>query len=97
LKMLDITISPALDFSMSSADIDATRSVVGIFAATVSGVLRMGKDLPARVVKLYGRGQYQLAFLSYFGTEIESILSKEGITDLKVALEGRWLVVRRHF
>lgn len=96
LKMLDITLSPALDFSILSQDLEATKRAVGIFAATVSAVLQMGRDLPATVVKLYGRGQYQMTFLTYFGTELQSLLSKEGIKSLTVTIEGRWLVIKRH-
>jgi len=94
VKMLDITLSPELDLSITDENqvIEAIARLFGVFGAAVVGSYKLTNNKATKVVKLYGRNPPLLAFLKAFGADI----SKDArLKNLEVTLDGRWLVFKQ--
>ena len=90
LKLLDLHLSPSVDFAFSTQDVDIIR-LNSIFAAGVDGTVRLTSTMhPSNVTKVYGRSGTLLSSLKEVGTFAES----SPWPGLKVSIEGRWLVLR---
>jgi len=94
LKMLDVTLAPAIDAAMLGPNVDlvGVERVIRIFAASALGAFKLTGQRKANVVKLYGRNGPLLTFLKVLGAEFAS---NPKAKDLGVSIEGRWLVFKQ--
>lgn len=87
LKLLNLTLSPQYDVSLSSEN-PKLSDLMQIFAAAVVGTVHLTAIHASTVTKLYGRSSGMLSFLKGFAGYLE-VQKVDGIT---ATIEGRWLV-----
>ena len=92
LKMLEVSLSPTIDPSVQQLQ-SVISMVVGVYLAAITGTLRLTGTHRSRVVKLYGRNENLLTFLTALSTQLTSELQQLGLDGLSVRMEGRWLVI----
>lgn len=88
MKVLDLYVSPALDYSASEAGADID-SLTLVFGAAVLGALKLSGAHNARALKLYGRSASQLSFFRGLALSLEETKAEHGV---ETVVEGRWLV-----
>lgn len=89
VKMLNMDVSPKLDTSFTTEI--PYDDLASIYTATIIGVVRITQTHPTSVVKLYGRSNILLSFLTGFASYFnEAYSNKENI---RVGIKGRWLVI----
>lgn len=93
LKMMNLTLSPEHDvaFSTQSLDFDTLTS---LFTAAIVGTFELSLEHKAKVVKLFGRTNVMLAFLTGLAAVMTERLKESSAPKLKVSIEGRWLVAK---
>jgi hypothetical protein len=90
MKLLDVHLSPSVDFAFAPQEVDLKR-LMSIFAAGMDGTVHLASTVhPSNVTKMYGRSGTLLEFLKEVGT----VKDNSALPGLKVSIEGRWLVFR---
>ncbi|WP_143010712.1 hypothetical protein [Cupriavidus necator] len=92
LKMLEVSLSPAVDPSVQQLQ-SVISTAVGVYLAAITGTLKLTGTHRSRVVKLYGRNESLLTFLTALSTHLTNELQQLGLDGLSVRMEGRWLVI----
>jgi hypothetical protein len=92
LKMMDVTLSPEVEVMATSDNIDGLANLMDIYTAAVLGSFKLTSERKANIVKLYGRNPALMSYLSVLGTEFNSKSHSGPLKNLKVTIEGRWLV-----
>lgn len=89
LKMLRVVLSPEVTFAVEQEDVTGIQVAVNAYKAAVLGsfVERLTHD--ADTLKLYGRSDGHLKFLSLLMATITQTESK-----LSARKEGRWIVIK---
>lgn len=93
IKMLDITMSPAIESELDSEE--NTNKRVKIFTSTLQAIMILaGSVCQARTFKIYGRTELLVTFLRGMHDTL-SLLTRLGmLRGVLVSIEGRWLVFR---
>jgi hypothetical protein len=89
LKLLDVRISPEASALLSEDDVDAAQCVVHVYKAAVNGAFEARLDHEADTLKLYGRNDSQLQFL----TVLLAVIRDDDSSNIAAKRAGRWLVI----
>jgi hypothetical protein len=90
MKLLRLRLSPALDERIYEDDLDTFAHVVGLYAASVVGVLKLKDEHEVTTLKIFGRSAEQLSFLRALGAKLEREKLLKGHA---IRMAGRWLVI----
>jgi len=90
IKVIDIYISPAIEFCLDIAE--AVRLRTNVFACTILGIFKMVKA-GVDIFKVYGRTENFLNFLRVVqGAMTANEIERK--TGVSTSIEGRWLVFK---
>ena len=90
VKMLRMHLSPAIDFALQRGD---SLQAMNVFRASLQGTLSLQMLHKATTLKVYGRTNEQLAFLSAVVANIETKLADSVKEQAKVSIDGRFLSI----
>lgn len=90
LKLLKLTMSPEVETLLIEEHQDATETTVKAYATAVIGAFKERMTHEADTLKIYGRSEDQLKFLSL----LLMFINQEQGHKLTGKKEGRWLVLR---
>jgi hypothetical protein len=90
LKMLELVQSPDIDHGIFSQTIDPIR-VIEVYGASLLGTAGLTSVHPSATIKLFGRSE---ALLAFYVAVCTYLVDKIKIPHVKVAIEGRFLVIR---
>lgn len=94
IKMLRLRLRPSIDAGIFSNDPKAVTEAVDSYICCVVGVLGLKKQHQANTIKIYGRTQEQIKFLTLFSTKLQDQFELSEQKTIKSSIEGRWLVIR---
>jgi hypothetical protein len=87
IKMLEVTMGP--QYAPSNTAPEALGEALHIYADAILGTIALTSELPARVIKLYGRDDDLMKL--FVGLNFH--LSSTPLATLSSKIEGRWLVI----
>ena len=90
VKMMDITLCPAID--LKDDDEANTTKRLAVFKTALSGLFKLTQN--ADTVKIYGRTDALITFLKGMHDALAVVHSLGTLGDISVSIEGRWLVFR---
>ena len=89
VKLLRLRLRPTIEGMLFANDPDGLIVAVEAYVASVLGVYHVKNEHEATIIKVYGRTQEQMRFL----TLLSASLKKRGEATFDSKIEGRWLVL----
>jgi hypothetical protein len=89
VKFMRLRLRPSIDVQLFEHKPAAGFAAVEAYIACVIGVFHLKNELKATTIKVYGRTQQQISFLTILSAALEK---RDGLS-FKSSIEGRWLVL----
>lgn len=89
VKLLRLRLRPSIDEKIFAHNPDGIRNALDAYLSCVLGVFHLKNKHKASIIKVYGRTQEQMSFLTLLSSE----MSKRQDVTFKSSIEGRWLVL----
>lgn len=89
VKMIRLRLRPTVEGLLFKNDPDGLLIAVSAYVSAVLGVYHVKNEHKAVIIKVYGRTQEQMRFL----TLLSAALKKGGNATFESKIEGRWLVL----
>ena len=89
VKFLRLRLRPSIDLQLFDNKPAGVESAIEAYIACVVGVFHVKNEHKATIIKVYGRTQQQMAFLTVLVAKLQQ---QDDIT-FKSSIEGRWLVL----
>lgn len=89
VKMIRLRLRPTIEGMLFKNDPDGVVIAVSAYVSSVLGVYHVKNEHKATIIKVYGRTQEQMRFL----TLLSAALKKGGEATFESKIEGRWLVL----
>ena len=89
IKFMRLRLSPAIDLQLFQHKKEGVSTAIGAYIACVLGVFHVKNEHKATTIKVYGRTQQQISFLTLLSAQLES----RAELSFKSSIEGRWLVL----
>lgn len=89
VKLLRLRLHPVVEQGIFNNDPDAVTTAISAYVAAVLGVYHVKTVHNASTIKIYGRTQEQVRFLTLLATALKSQAA-----EFVASIEGRWLVLR---
>lgn len=87
VKFIRLRLRPELEERLFQNDVQATHEALNAYVCAVIGIFHVKNAHEATTIKIYGRTQEQVRFLTLLATELEK---RKEIT-FKAVIQGRWL------
>lgn len=89
VKLIRLRLRPKIDGGLYVNDPDAVQVALNAYVASVLGVYHVKNQHAATIIKIYGRTQDQMRFLTHLSTK----LTERPDVTFQSKIEGRWLVL----
>jgi hypothetical protein len=89
IKFMRLRLRPSVDVQLFNNDPAGFRTAIEAYIACVQGVFHVKNQEKANTIKVYGRTQQQMGFLTILATSLQN---RPELT-FKTSIEGRWLVL----
>lgn len=89
IKLLRVRLRPQLDNKVVANEPQSVSEALSVYADAARGLFLMKNEHEASILKLYGRNQAQLAFLTVVGEKLRQSLHNE-----VAKMEGNFLVIK---
>lgn len=92
IKMIDCHIRPSIEDSAIERVAGGFETIGEIYAAVITGSLKLTTEHKVNTVKVYGRSNALLQLITITAHFLEKSFAEQDLP-FKVSIEGRWLVV----